>query len=335
MKMLDSAATFYSNGKHYHADNCQPLEAAAENELIELYARSRGVYPGKRLDNAFLTELLSVGLWDSRRKQDWRLDTHRNEGIEITYLAKGNLRFGVDGSHYNLKKGEITLTRPWQPHYVGDPVIGQSSLMWLIIDVKVRRPDDTWQWPEWIILSPEDLSELTDKLQHTEKHVWASNQPVRDAFAELIKMLRDEELFDASKLAVAINHLLITLLGLLKVHQYPMNKNLSSKAHTVERFLNALPALCGEDWSLDLMASECALKRSQFTLYCQELKGMSPLDYLKNCRINLARQLLSDTQYSVTEIGLKTGFGSSQYFATVFKQSTRQTPREYREQNAR
>ncbi|AWB65887.1 AraC family transcriptional regulator [Saccharobesus litoralis] len=335
MSSASQTATFYSQGQQYHADTCQPLDVAALKKQISLKAYSRGNYPGQKLPNEFLTELLSVGVWDSRRAQTWGLARHRNEGIEITYLAKGHLAFGVDGAKYQLKKGDLTLTRPWQPHYVGEPVVGYSKLFWLIIDVKVRRPDDTWQWPSWIALAPNDLADLTNRLQHTETHVWLSDEPVRQALENLMKIIDvPPAQLCLSQLALAINFLLLALLTLLKNNAYPLNRQLSSKTHTVERFLNALPEICSQDWQLDNMAAECGLKRSQFSEYCYEIKGLSPMEYLKHCRVNLAKQLLLQTALSITDIAMQVGFGSSQYFATVFKNTCHLTPKQFRQQQA-
>jgi len=333
MKPPISTTKYYSNDGILHADNCNILEQAAKDNKIALYSLSRQTYPGPRLPQDYLPELLSIGLWDCRRTQSWYLQPHRNEGIEMTYLAKGNLKFGVDNEEFQLSKGDITFTRPWQQHYLGEPAIGYSKLFWLIIDVKVRRPDDLWQWPDWIVLSPQDMLALTNRLQHTELHVWASNQAVQHIVERLCKYLINNsknETRNHSTIAILINELLLLLLSLLKSKSYSLNQHLSSKNHTLERFFNALPKICGQDWSLDIMATECGLKRSQFSEYCYQIKGMSPMDYLKQCRIKLAKDLLITTELTITDIAFQAGFGSSQYFATVFKKETGETPINYK-----
>ena len=96
----------------------------------------------------------SLGFWDADHRQDWGLDWHRNEGIELTLLESGRLPFSVDGQDLDLKPGDLTITRPWQLHRVGRPHVTACRLHFLILDVGVRRPHQRWKWPPWLVLSP-------------------------------------------------------------------------------------------------------------------------------------------------------------------------------------
>jgi hypothetical protein len=53
---------------------------------------------------------MTVGYWDARSNQTWGLDWHRNEGIELTYLARGKIAFAVDKTDFQL------ITRPSDRH---------------------------------------------------------------------------------------------------------------------------------------------------------------------------------------------------------------------------
>lgn len=58
--------------------------------------------------------------------------------------------------------------------------------------------------------------------------------------------------------------------------------------------------------------------------------GTSPANYLKQLRIEKAKQLLRTTPDSIAEIAEKSGFGDTSYFILVFKASESVTPLEYR-----
>jgi LacI family transcriptional regulator len=58
--------------------------------------------------------------------------------------------------------------------------------------------------------------------------------------------------------------------------------------------------------------------------------GRSPLKELRRVRLELARELLRDSAYTLAYIAHHTGFGTSQRFSTVFKAMTGQTPGAYR-----
>ena len=56
----------------------------------------------------------------------------------------------------------------------------------------------------------------------------------------------------------------------------------------------------------------------------------TPIEYLTNHRINMAKELLKTTNKSVTDIAFETGFSNAAYFTKVFKQIRQITPKEYR-----
>lgn len=59
--------------------------------------------------------------------------------------------------------------------------------------------------------------------------------------------------------------------------------------------------------------------------------GMTPNDFLQRVRVEKARELMANRRKSVTEVAFAVGFSSSQYFSTVFRRYTGQTPGEYRQ----
>lgn len=58
--------------------------------------------------------------------------------------------------------------------------------------------------------------------------------------------------------------------------------------------------------------------------------GLTPNDYLQRVRIEKAQDLLKQSDRSITEVAMATGFNSSQYFSTVFRRYTGHAPADYR-----
>lgn len=67
----------------YKADSCFELKQAWDKKEIELNTLVRGTYPGKVLARGELTGVKSIGYWDIKKLQNWGLDWHTNEGIEL------------------------------------------------------------------------------------------------------------------------------------------------------------------------------------------------------------------------------------------------------------
>jgi len=58
--------------------------------------------------------------------------------------------------------------------------------------------------------------------------------------------------------------------------------------------------------------------------------GLSPHQYLLEFRLVSARTLLAETEWSVKEIALKTGFEDEHYFSRLFRQKLNVTPSQWR-----
>lgn len=333
--MASHSAHFIDQKEKFAADTCEPLVHAAESGALHYAAFARGAYPGRRLVGRRLEGVCTVGYWDAVMLQDWGLGWHRNEGIELTFLERGSLNFSVDASDHRLKAGALTVTRPWQLHRVGNPRIQPSRLYWLILDVGVRRPNQRWRWPRWLMLAPENLARLTTLLSHNEAPVWTATKALAECWRRVGRAIDDHSSpWAQSRLQIALNELLLLLLEMIEAVGPKLDSQLTSSLRTVELFLAKIrdsAEMRAHPWKVASMAESCGLGITQFMTLGERVVNTSPARYLLQCRVAAAKQLLAEQpDLSVTEIALSTGFGSSQYFATSFKRETGQSPKDFR-----
>ena len=332
---MTTTPTYRSRTTRYEIDRCEPQNDAIRMGKINFHALTKGHYPGTPVPKNILPGLNSIGHWNAGGAQDWGLNPHRNEGVEISFLETGAMVFTADQKQHNLRAGHFTITRPWQLHKLGAPNIGPGRVHWLIIDVGVRRPHQEWCWPKWVVLTKGDLAELTRKLRHNENPVWNSTPAIAQSFRELARNVANwDQRHAVSRLAVHLNQLLIGILDALTEQQTHENEQLTSRRRAVEIFLRELEndrANPGEPWTLDRMAAHCGMGITAFSKYCRELVNAGPVEFLNVCRLDrAARQLRSATDMSITDIALANGFNSSQYFATTFGNRFRVSPTDYR-----
>lgn len=304
---------------------------------MRLEALVRGSYPGRRMPDSVLPQVSTIGYWDAVRDQTWGLGAHRNEGIEITYLENGSLGFIVDGRSNPLSPGHLTITRPWQPHSVGNPDIAASRLYWLILDVGVRQPHQSWKWPPWLVLSPADLKELTALLRENEQPVWPGTPEIGRCFREIGHLIESTTTgaLPVSRLTLLANEVFVCLLELLRAQKPPLKASLMLGERSVAMFLKRLEDELHEPWTLELMAEKSGLARTRFAHYCRKLTNLSPMEYLQRQRVEKAKLWLSDHKTSITDIALDCGFSSSAYFSSVFRRHVQCSPREYRDSRLR
>jgi AraC-like DNA-binding protein len=139
-----------------------------------------------------------------------------------------------------------------------------------------------------------------------------------------------------TRLTLALNELIVSLMEMLEGQRIPLNEHLSTTRRMVEMFLDELPKHLGIPWTLDRMAGECGLSRSQFSSYCKQITNMTPIEFLTACRVRAAEEMLTaDPGLTITDIAYASGFGSSQYFATAFRNHIGSTPSAFRDERVR
>ena len=85
------------------------------------------------------------------------------------------------------------------------------------------------------------------------------------------------------------------------------------------------------DADVGQMAEACAVSRSGLQRKLKQLVGLTPLDFLREARIKHACQLLRQSDNSIADIAYHCGFNDPKYFSRAFKQTTGQSPTEYKE----
>lgn len=86
--------------------------------------------------------------------------------------------------------------------------------------------------------------------------------------------------------------------------------------------------LADENFSIDTLAEQMNMSRSNFYRKIKALSGMSPNDYLKALRMNKAAELIQGGT-RISEVAAQVGFTSSSYFAKCFKAQYGVLPKEY------
>ena len=298
-----------------------------------MHVLARETYPGYPLKDGELKGIKSIGYWNSEKMQNWGLDWHRNEGIELCLLETGNLSFQLNDQEYELEPNTLTITRPWILHKLGNPNIGFCKLHWFIIDLGVRQPHQEWVWPDWVILSKDDLDELTRILRLNEQPVWQVNDEIKRCFVQIGRMAKyhEKEHFD-SRIKVYLNEILILLLEMLKKDRPVLNDELIESKRSVSIFLKNLEDDLSNSWTVNNMAEHCGLGVTQFSKHCYQLTNCTPVNYLNKLRLLKARKLIGENQgNTITSIAYDCGFSSNQYFTKVFKAHFKETPQQFRE----
>ncbi|MAS36288.1 MAG: ATPase [Anaerolineaceae bacterium] len=78
------------------------------------------------------------------------------------------------------------------------------------------------------------------------------------------------------------------------------------------------------------VAGHVGISEDHLTFCFRQELGTSPITYLQRYRINQAKNLLKDSQQTITEIALNVGFSDSSYFSRLFHRETGMSPEVFR-----
>ena len=81
---------------------------------------------------------------------------------------------------------------------------------------------------------------------------------------------------------------------------------------------------------IETICRHLGVSRVQLYRKLKALAGITVNDYIQGVRIEKAKEMLSSTQLSLSEISYKSGFNSASYFSTSFKNSVGMTPSEWK-----
>ena len=140
----------------------------------------------------------------------------------------------------------------------------------MLFDVGIRRPHEDWLWPELAGMATQrDAEGAADDpvVAQQKQHVLTASREVARSFHDIAEIVatRDIEAGE-TKLRLLISMMLLQFMQMLDRQAPVLSEDLASSKRTVQIFLKRLHHALDEDWTLENMAAECRLSRTQFAL---------------------------------------------------------------------
>ena len=98
----------------------------------------------------------------------------------------------------------------------------------------------------------------------------------------------------------------------------------------ITRALKAIHEFPGKNWTLETLAQLAGLSRTSLSNKFSEFLSVTPLGYITQWRMQVARQRLLETSASIIEIAEAVGYQSEAAFGRVFKKHFGTAPASYR-----
>ena len=105
-----------------------------------------------------------------------------------------------------------------------------------------------------------------------------------------------------------------------------------STAGIFRRAIQYIDAHYMQNLDLPAMLQMTAMSKSFFSAGFKEITGKSFVSYLRALRVEHAKQLLTETQYSIQDVALQVGYDDERYFRKVFSEVVGVSPAQYRKE---
>jgi AraC family transcriptional regulator of adaptative response / methylphosphotriester-DNA alkyltransferase methyltransferase len=110
----------------------------------------------------------------------------------------------------------------------------------------------------------------------------------------------------------------------------PTNENLPD-SEWVDVITAYIDQNFAEKLTLESLATICHGSPYHMHRTFKKIKGMTPVAYIQQVRVHVAKQYLIQTNKAIGEIAICVGMANVPYFITLFKKKTGQTPAQFRQ----
>ena len=252
---------------------------------------------------------------------------HWHNAIELFYMESGELNYYTPHKNVLFSAGSAGMVNANVLHKTQVQMHTEDSVQLLhifdprllagthgsLIDQKYISPILTASQIELIALSPEEPAQA------------AAIELIRAAFS-----LSEDELGYEFRIREALSRIWIELFQMCAPLLQEKSQAKDAAADKVKGMMVYIHEHYAEKISVRELASSVFLSERECYRVFQNHLHMTPADYIRSYRIQIACQMLAESRVPITEVGISCGMDNSSYFGKVFREATGYTPRQYR-----
>lgn len=256
----------------------------------------------------------------------WHSTMHVHPFTELFYVISGQGRMKFPNREIPLRADDLLIVNSNIFHTeVSD---SQESLSYIVLGMKglsimpFHKNEDP----------PSDRPEsVYDYLLHS--HIFKKNfRNHRDKLLTLfLEIHREQEGEEPFHQEIMKNLLEILIFSILRLAQSKLvldaNTNNNRQLEYIKSYIDLYYT---HDITLEELAKMIYTNKYQLVREFKKSYGVTPIHYLLDKRLNIAEDLLKNTNHTIEDITRIVGFNSASYFTQIFKRRVKYTPREYR-----
>lgn len=263
----------------------------------------------------------------------WALRNRRLLDYLLVYFADGEGRFVVDGRGFDAKPGDLFLIPPNTLHDM-EGYAPSSTVPFVHFDLlydprrshwEAHIPEDTTDLSRWsrLLHPPLNLPQI-DQLRgsisgYTNQQVGIMLVEMAQEFARGLPFAR-----------MILSSRILEVLALILRGQYGLPDAQSIYTAALEKGAAFLREHCHLPSTIENAANVAGMSPSYFRQLFGRHFGVAPRMYLRNARIQRAKERMISTKDSLTEIAYEVGFANVHSFSRAFAETEGLPPAAYR-----
>ena len=267
------------------------------------------------LQKAYISNLNAVcregGHFSLQPGQEWCLREHTASFHKFYFFLSGQCRITIEGVRYTACAGD-----------------------WFFIPAGVRHsythlPDQCFE-KHWIHFDLYPNDSLPQLLQLPHRVCTGSQKEPEAVFEQLTKANSSNKLSDTMRAKAALMTLLAHYVEFSHSDDLPV---LSEDDRRISEVLTYIHKHLAEPLTNRDLAALCHLHPNHFIRFFSQKTGQSPANYVMQCRMELARQLLIQSDLPISRIAEQVGLSDQSHFARLFRNFYAMSPSLCRKQH--
>lgn len=256
---------------------------------------------------------LKLHYCESTEKGQVLFHPHFHEHMEILYFAKGEAIIECNSEQTQVKEGDLIVLNSNDLHH-GINVSGHVLYNALITDLSLL------QSPSPDAVGTKFITPMTQNNVMFKNHI-PDDSELRNAFEQILQEFRGKEL--GYEMAIKSSmYRMLTLLFRRHIAEYMPSAEYNSRTKNLTRFAPIFKYIEEhylEELSVEQLAQKAGLSRFHFSRLFSELTNKTVTEYINQFRINKSEYLLRNTEMTISEVALASGYNDISYFSRTFK----------------
>ena len=278
-------------------------------------------------------------------RKAFHIPVHWHDELEVIYIKKGRITIFIQEKVFHAVPGDLFFVNTGELHFMesDDMTVEYYTLLFPLEFLSFQTEDDLERevllplrqkkllFPSWIEELNEGLDEETGNTR--KKDIVKSGVEPKSKKSAIIKKIKEIIWVNEEKDRA---YQLRTRILWLEVMEFFIKENAFKQASYVNRggiqreLITFIQKHYTEKITLGMLAQEFHLSEKYISWYFKEHFSIRFMQYVLHLRMTRAKDLLTTTELSITEVALSCGYPSVNLFIRNFKEMYGVTPLQYR-----